>query len=130
MAKILIADDEAHILRVISMWLTRTGSEVLEARDGIEALAVIDRETVDLIVSDMNMPGLNGLEFARILREERRLRIPFLLLTARCDQDSLARLIEPYDLHLYPKPFVPSRLVADIERLLRSTMAPDPSAKA
>lgn len=130
MAKILIADDEAHILRVISMWLTRNGYEVLEARDGIEALAIIDRAAVDLVISDMNMPGLSGLELARILREERRLRMPFLWLTARCDQDRLARLIEPYDLHLYPKPFVPSRLVADIERLLRSTMASDPSTKA
>lgn len=130
MATILIADDEAHIVRVISMWLTRNGYNVLEAGDGTEALAAIDSETVDLIVSDMNMPGLSGLEFARILREQRHLQIPFLLLTARCDQERLERLIAPYDVHLYPKPFVPSRLVADIDRMLRSTAVPDPSAKA
>ena len=118
MPSILIAEDEAHILRILSMWLGRHGYDVLEASDGAAALKILDRQTVDLIISDMNMPIVDGLELIRTVREERGLDVPFLLLTARCDQNKLAETMEPYSVHLYPKPFVPSRLVADIDRLL------------
>lgn len=118
MSRILIADDEAYILRVISMWLSRNGHDVIEANDGREALEVLDRGRVDVIVSDMNMPHLDGLGLVKIIREERGLETPFLLLSARCDQTRLATLVEPYGVHLYAKPFVPSKLIADIDRLL------------
>ena len=118
MPTVLIVEDEAHILRVMSMWLGRHGYEVLEAADGVAALELIDREPVDIIISDMNMPRLNGLELVKAVREERGLEVPFLLLTARCDQDALFRDLAPYHVHLYPKPFAPSRLAADIDRLI------------
>lgn len=123
MPSILIAEDEAHILRILSMWLGRHGYDVLEASDGAAALKILDRRTVDLIISDMNMPIVDGLELIRAVREERGLDVPFLLLTARCDQDKLAGTMGPYSVHLYPKPFVPSRLVADIDRLLGTAAA-------
>ncbi len=119
MPTILIAEDEAHTLRVMSMWLGRHGYDILEAVDGDAALNIIDRETVDMIISDMNMPGINGLELIRILREERGMDVPVMLLTARCDREKLARQIEPYEVHVYAKPFMPSRLVADVDRLLK-----------
>lgn len=118
MAVILIVEDEAHIARVLSIWLSRHGHEVIEAPEGAAALKLLDLRPVDLVVSDMNMPGVDGMELARILREERRLTIPFLMLTARCDQARLANLAKPYGIVLYPKPFVPSRFVSDIERHL------------
>ena len=118
MPKILIADDEAHVLRVASLWLERHGYDVVEAPDGAAALEILDRESVDMIISDMNMPGVDGVELARIVREERGIDVPLLLLTARCDQGELAARVEPYRVYVYPKPFVPSRLVADIDRLL------------
>ena len=118
MPRILIAEDEAAILRVLAMWLTRNGFEVFEARDGVEALAIIDSEPLDLIISDMNMPRLDGLELVRLLREERHAQTPFILLSARCDQRRLAEMTSRFGVHLYPKPFVPSRLVADIQALL------------
>ncbi len=118
MPTILVAEDEAHILRVIAMWLSRHGYDILEAVDGDAALEMVDRETVDMIISDMNMPGINGLELVRIIREERRMDVPMMLLTARCDRENLARQIEPYDVHVCAKPFMPSRLVADVDRLL------------
>jgi CheY-like chemotaxis protein len=100
------------------MWLERHGYDVVEAPDGAAALEILDRESVDMIISDMNMPGIDGVELARIVREERGIDVPLLLLTARCDQGELAARVEPYRVHVYPKPFVPSRLVADIDRLL------------
>ncbi len=118
MPKILIAEDEAHMLRVISMWLKRHGYDVLEACNGAVALEWLDHEDVDMIISDMNMPVMDGMALVRAVREDRGSKVPYMLLTARCDQDKIAEKLEPYDVHLYPKPFVPSRLVADVERLL------------
>lgn len=118
MPRILVVEDEAHIQRILSLWLQRHGYDILEAADGAAALEVLDRETVDLIISDMNMPGTNGFQLVQAARNERHLDVPIMLLTARCDQDQLAEKMEPYGVRLYPKPFVPSRLVADIDRLL------------
>jgi len=121
--KILIAEDEAHILRVMSMWLTRHGHKVLEAAHGAAALALLRAATVDLIISDMNMPVLNGLDLIRTVRNDLKLDVPILLLTARCDQEQLTERTVPFGVQLYPKPFVPSRLVADIDRLLGTPTA-------
>lgn len=123
MAAILIVEDETHICRVLSMWLQRHNHTTLEASDGVDGLEILRREPIDFIISDMNMPRMDGLELARIVREELELTIPFLMLSARCDQAKLATRAAPFRIKLYPKPFVPSRLVADIERLLSSPVA-------
>lgn len=117
MLRILIVEDEAHILRIMSLWLARNGYEILEAENGAVALEILDREHVDIIISDMNMPRIDGLELVRLVREQRKLDVPFLLMTARCDQDALREKLRPYRVQLYPKPFVPSRLVAEIDAL-------------
>ncbi len=121
MGRILIVEDEAHIARVMTMWLERHGHEIIHASNGTTALDVLSRESVDLIISDMNMPGLDGLGLVKAVREDRQRTLPILLVTARCDQAKLAEELEPYDVRLYRKPFVPSRLVADIERMLQIT---------
>lgn len=125
MPRIMVVDDEAHILRVTSMWLRRHGYELCEASNGAEALAILDQhdpasksQRIDLIISDMNMPVMTGLELLKAVREERRNDVPFILLTARCDQQELAAELAPYGARLYPKPFVPSRLVADVQEIL------------
>jgi len=122
--KILVVEDEAHILRVMSIWLTRHGHEVLEAANGHAALAMLDGADVDMIISDMNMPVLDGLGLVKEVRNKRALEVPFLLLTARCDQNMLTQQMRPYRVQVYPKPFVPSRLVADVDRLLGAGAAP------
>ena len=118
MAKILIVEDEAHIVRVMSMWLERHGHRIRQASNGVAALDELGREPVDMIISDMNMPLLDGLGLVKAVREELGLDIPILLVSARCDQTKLAEQLKPYNVRLYPKPFVPSRLVGDIERML------------
>ena len=120
MPKILIVEDEVHILRVMALWIERHGHEVLEAGDGFAALEVLDDHAVDLIISDMNMPRMNGLTLLRAVRLERKLDMPFILMTARCDQEDLRDKMEPYGVQLYAKPFVPSRLVAEIDRLIKA----------
>ena len=118
MARILMAEDEAHIARILSLWLGRQGHEVLEAQNGAVALEILGCEHVDLIICDMNMPVVNGAEVARIVREELALDLPILMITARCDQARLAEQMIPLRVKLYPKPFSPSGLLADIDQML------------
>lgn len=119
MARILIVEDETHIARVMSLWLGRHGHDVVMAANGLTALELLNAESVDLIITDMNMPGLDGLGLITRVREQLRLTVPILLLSARCDRDNLTEKLQPYHVQLFPKPFVPSRLVADIERALQ-----------
>ena len=118
MSTILIAEDEAHILRVLSMWLGRHGYDIVEANNGAIALDILGSQSVDMIISDMNMPVMDGLELAKGVREVLGIDVPFVLLSARCDQDKLAERAQPYGVCLYPKPFTPSRLVADVGQML------------
>ncbi|MFH1107971.1 MAG: response regulator [Planctomycetota bacterium] len=118
MARILIADDDAHIVRVLSMWLGRHGHEVVTARNGEVALETLDGTSVDLIISDMNMPVLDGVGLAKAVRGKVGAAIPIIVLTARCDQERLSELLAVYGIRVYPKPFLPSQLVVEINRLL------------
>lgn len=99
------------------MWLGRHGHEVTIARDGGEALKQVGRHDVDLVISDMNMPVMDGLALAKELRGQGR-ELPFVLLTARCDQDALTEQLHRFRINVYPKPFFPSKLVTEINRLL------------
>ena len=118
MATILIVEDEAHIVRVMSLWLERHGHQIRQASDGVAALEVLRSDTIDMIISDINMPFLDGLGLVKAVRDEQGLAVPIILVSARCDQVKLAEQLKAYDVRLYPKPFVPSRLVRDIERTL------------
>jgi two-component system chemotaxis response regulator CheY len=118
MATILIADDDAHIVRVLSMWLGRHGHEVVTARNGEAALETLDGTSVDLIISDMNMPVLDGVGLAKAVRGKVGATIPIIVLTARCDQERLSEQLAVYGIRVYPKPFLPSQLVVEINRLL------------
>src|SRR3972149_6128285 len=115
MAKILIVDDDAHIVCVLSMWLSRHGYEVVTARNGEAALATLDREEIDMIISDMNMPFLDGVGLAKAVRAKSGPTIPILMLTARCDQERLSEQLAAYGGRVYPKPFLPSQLVVEIK---------------
>ena len=118
MASILIVDDDAHIARVLSIWLQRNGHHARIARSGDEAMEVLENETVDLVISDLNMPRMDGLELALAIRERRGSELPVIILTARCDQAALAEKFRGLSASLFAKPFLPSQLVLEIERRL------------
>jgi CheY-like chemotaxis protein len=118
MAKILIADDDAHIARVMSIWLTRHGHQSICVSNGRQALEVVKSQPVDMVISDMNMPELDGLGFVKALREYSGSRLPVIVLSARCDQQELTDALSSYGVTLYPKPFLPSHMVTEIHRLL------------
>ena len=125
MARILLVDDDAHIARVMSIWLTRHGHEIVATHNGREALSRLKTESIDLIISDMNMPEMDGLALARGVREQGYSTLPMLVMTARCDRDSLAASLREFGVTMYPKPFVPSKLMEDVARLLAGSAQPE-----
>lgn len=86
-AKILVVDDEAKIVKLVRAYLEGAGFSVVEARDGQTALIQARREKPDLIVLDLMLPGIDGLEVARALRREGNVlgNVPIIMLTARVE---------------------------------------------
>lgn len=123
MARILIADDDAHIARVLGMWLERHGHRVTMVGNGDAAFKSMEREPVDLIISDMNMPVLDGVGLVRAVRTKLGSDVPIVVLTARCDQENLMQELAKFGAKVYPKPFLPSQLVVEINQLLGTPAA-------
>ncbi len=114
---ILVADDDEHILELVSLYLRRAGYQVVTARDGDEALAREKDHRPDLLILDVMMPGPDGLQVARALRQKGD--VPIVLLTARgSDVDKIAGLRLGADDYV-TKPFNPDELVARVEAVLR-----------
>jgi pilus assembly protein CpaE len=119
-ARILFVDDEEQIRKLLSTWLTRHGYEVTIANDGWEALKSIRNKAPDLVITDVNMPNMNGLELTRRLRQDHRTaRIPVIMLSARKQADDvLSGYAEGADEYV-PKPVEMAVLEAKIEVLIR-----------
>jgi two-component system, chemotaxis family, chemotaxis protein CheY len=111
---ILVIDDEATIRTMVSDVLVSEGYLVWQAKNGAEALAVLDRARPSLAILDMRMPILNGWGFARILRE-RRIWVPVLVMTAAVDGQRWADEIGAAG--CVTKPFDFLDLLAEVERL-------------
>jgi two-component system OmpR family response regulator len=123
MARILVVDDEPHILEVVRAYLVRDGHEVSTATDGDTALASALDHDPDLIVLDVMLPGRSGFEVLRELRGSRS-TAAIVMLTARGDViDRVAGLEIGADDYV-TKPFEPRELVARIGAVLRRTMPP------
>ena len=115
--KILVVDDESAVRRLVSSYLEREGYQVLEASDGVEALRKARVEHPDLIVLDLMLPEIDGLEICRVLRAESDTYI--LMLTAKTEEaDKLLGLGMGADDYL-TKPFSPRELVARVKAILR-----------
>jgi two-component system alkaline phosphatase synthesis response regulator PhoP len=122
--KILVADDESHILHVVSLKLRNAGFEVVTAADGQEALELALSEHPDLLITDYHMPQLSGLELCHRLKQDpATANIPAIMLTARGYQ------LEPKDteqsgiLRMLSKPFSPRHLLTTVNEVLLETAA-------
>ncbi len=117
--KVLIADDEIHILRVLELKFSRSGFEVIKATNGIDALELAKQYVPNVIITDYQMPGLVGIEFARKLSEEPTLqRIPIILLTARGFSLTREELEGTNIVEIKTKPFSPSELLSVVNTLI------------
>lgn len=118
--RILVADDEPDVLALVSLHLQRAGFEVLKASDGEQAWRLACEEEPALVVLDLMMPGLSGLEVARLLKQTpQTARIPVLMLTARADEvDRIVGLEIGADDYV-TKPFSPREIVLRVQSILR-----------
>ncbi len=119
---ILVVDDEPNIREVVELYLRREGFEVEVAGDGAAALAAVERKIPDLIVLDLMLPVLGGLQVTRVLRQGEQ-SIPIIMLTAKGEEaDRIAGLELGADDYL-AKPFSPKELVARVKAVLRRASA-------
>ncbi len=115
--KVLVVDDDVKTVELVKLYLNRDGYQVLTAYDGVEALRLARESCPDLIVLDLMLPDIDGLEVCRILRHESD--VPIIMLTARTtDQDKLTGLGLGADDYV-TKPFSPKVLVARVRTVLR-----------
>ena len=115
--RILVVDDDAKTVELVKLYLSKDGYKVLTAYDGIEALRLARESRPDLVVLDLMLPGLDGLQVCRTLREESD--VPIIMLTAKtAERDRLAGLDMGADDYV-TKPFSPKELAARVRAVLR-----------
>lgn len=123
---ILIVDDDPHIRQLLAFALEKAGMETCEAADGEAALARIEASPPDLVVLDINMPRLNGLEVCRRMRAKSDL--PILFLSSRDEEIDRVLGIELGADDYVVKPFSPREVVARVTAILRRARAGAPAA--
>jgi len=115
--KILVVDDEAEIVKLVRAYLERAGFAVVIASEGRQALAVFRHERPNLVILDLNLPGMDGLDVCRAMRKDTD--IPIIMLTARLEEtDRLIGLELGADDYIV-KPFSPREVVARVRTVLR-----------
>lgn len=118
-ARILVVEDEPSIREVVSLYLQRAGFQVTCVRDGTGALESLESQLPDLVILDIMLPGVDGYEITRYLREQGD--TPIIMLTARRDEvDRIAGLELGADDYVV-KPFSPQELVSRVRAVLRRT---------
>jgi two-component system alkaline phosphatase synthesis response regulator PhoP len=121
---LLIIEDEPELVRVLRSYLEQAGYIVLTALRGDTGLSTWEDKHPDLVILDLNLPGMDGLDVARRIRHDEIRRTPIIMLTARADEsDQLIGLELGADDYI-PKPFSPRIVVARVNALLRRS---DPS---
>src|SRR6202023_2077523 len=127
MMKILIIEDEANIVQLIRLYLEQAGFTVLAASDGAAGLELHAREQPDLVILDLMLPALDGMEVCRRIRTWAS--TPILMLTARQgEEDRIAGLELGADDYLV-KPFSPRELVSRVKAILRRTTVANSTAQ-
>lgn len=117
MYKILVCDDDREIVEAIEIYLSQEGYQILKAYDGIEALEILEKEEVNLLIIDVMMPRLDGIRATLKIREKNSL--PIIILSAKSeDTDKILGLNIGADDYV-TKPFNPLELVARVKSQLR-----------
>ena len=126
--KILVVDDESRMRKLVRDFLTKSGFEVLEAADGIEALNVFDANPdISLVILDVMMPGKDGLQVCNEIRKTSK--VPIIMLTAKSDEQTELKGFDLGADEYISKPFSPRILVARVEAILRRTNQQSPETQ-
>jgi two-component system chemotaxis response regulator CheY len=118
--KIITVDDSSTMRRIIKNTLTKIGfSNILEAGNGIEALEVLAKNKVDLIVTDWNMPEMDGLTFVKALRAKNEYKeTPILMVTTEAAKEDILTALRSGVNNYIVKPFTPDTLQEKVFKLL------------
>lgn len=128
--QILICDDEPHILHAVSFKLTAGGFDVAQANNGREAMEWVETHTPDFVITDYQMPEVDGFEFCRFLRSRpETASVPIVMLTAKALELSEAEVKEQWKLEaVLMKPFSPRALLELVRKSLSGRQANEPVA--
>ncbi|UCF94998.1 MAG: response regulator [Desulfobacterales bacterium] len=116
--KILIVDDEESILKVVSQYFTRKGYQTVTAKNGNEAIQVLEKEPVDCCFTDINMPGMNGLDFAEYVRKADN-TLPVIVMTGYPSLENTIRTIKNGVVDFLVKPVNLKQMELCVQRVLR-----------
>ena len=115
--KVLVVDDDVKTVELVKLYLNRDGYKVLTSYDGVEALRIARESRPDLIVLDLMLPGMDGLQVCRTLRDESD--VPIIMLTARTTEDDRLEGLDLGADDYVTKPFSPRELAARVRAVLR-----------
>jgi len=113
----MLVDDEPHVLEVLRVTLEDLGFKLLEAQDGPGAIALVEKEKPDLVVLDVMLPSMSGLEVCRTIKQAGE-NTPVILLTARSGEDDAKAGMEAGADRYLTKPFSPLTLMTEVVKLL------------
>ncbi len=121
MKRIMIVDDDKGALTLIGIMLDRGGFQVVSAQNGYQALDKLDQETPDLIILDLMMPGMDGIELCKVIRERTETaRTPILILSTKSDAQSVIQSMEAGATDYLPKPIFHNDLVSKVRDMLEA----------
>jgi two-component system alkaline phosphatase synthesis response regulator PhoP/two-component system response regulator VicR len=119
--KILVVDDERHIVRLVQVNLEKVGYQVITAYDGVEALEQVGKEKPDMVILDVMMPRMDGFEVLKKLQADAKTRdIPVIMLTAKAQDADIFRGWSSGVSSYLTKPFNPRELLTFVERIFQS----------
>ncbi len=117
--RILLVDDESHILRLTELSIRKGNYEIISARNGYEAIECVARDKPDLVIMDVQMPGMDGLQALQVLKSDpATANIPVIILTARGHQLTRQEAEGIGASAFLTKPFSPTQLFAETQRIL------------
>jgi DNA-binding response OmpR family regulator len=128
-AKVLIVDDEPFARQTIAEWLRRKNFHVFEAESGAQAMERIQNDNMDIVISDMVMPGMDGFQLLRKARAAKA-DVPFLMVTGYPSQAAAIKVMQEGASDYLAKPFTPEELMHRVSRTLQLRSLDQPLASA
>ncbi len=130
MAKILVIEDENHIWSVIDYKLSKEGHDLIRAEDGMEAQVLVREEKPDLVLSDVMVPYMDGLQILQEIKSDAELKhIPVIMLTSKSQEKDVLKGLELGATDYIKKPFSPEELILRVNKVLRRRQAQKENAK-
>ena len=130
MALILLVDDDEMLLSVLKALLTASGYEILTTSDGNKAIGIIKAVDIDLVISDIRMPAMNGMELLRLIHQEKP-ALPVVMLTAYASAKTARECKELGAVGYLSKPFTNDEVLGIVQHAIESSkLKPETSGKA